>query len=162
MYPAPGQEFAFSIGWSNAQSHLQFARVATGENMLPTDFDIHACLLRFPHGCSHCSHTRAKVQLHYFCGPVPGGFERSCLVDLNSPFYVMKQFDMMLEMDIQANLVRLKINDDRPIERWHSFFLQASTRNLMDLTCPHWRFFVYAEGRFPPNIACILLDMKRD
>ena len=166
-YPAPGQEFAFSIGWSNAQSHLQFARVATGENMLPTDFDIHACLLRFPHGCSHCSQTRAKVQLHYLCGPVPGGYERSGfefgsrIVDLNSPFYVLKQFDMMLEMDIQANLVRLKINNDLPIETV-SFFLQASTRNLMDLTCPHWRFFVYAEGRFPPNIDCILLDMKSD
>ena len=129
--------------------------------MMPTDCNIHVCLLRFPHGCSHCSQTGAKVQLHYFCGPVPGGFERSCLVDLNSPFYVLKQFDMMLEMDIQANLVRLKINDDLPIEAV-SFFLQASTKNVMDLTCPHWRFFVYSEGRSPPHLDCILLDMKSD
>ena len=156
---SPLQTTAFSLGWCTARSPTQLARVLCGENMSAGDESVHACMLHFPDVCSHQLYPRAQLQLEYIRGNVDMGIDRSRVVEMSSPFHYTDDFQLMLEMNISANTIDIRVDQDAPV-RTISYFTEANAPPALDVDEPQWRFFMCSHTWFPPRVHGELMDVK--
>ena len=138
---------AFSIGWCNTSCASQLARVALGENMRAYDHAIHVCMLHFPSVVSGSWHPQAPLTLQYFHGPMGNGFDKIRIVDMASPFLHTDNFHLHLQVDIQCDVIHVKVDNCETAVRVPSFFREARSPEFLTpcwaAPMPQWHFFCF-------------------